>query len=49
MNKLLIVSILLRFSCAREFRDKEDIVLSILSKNVVGKTSGLIWVIRRIT
>lgn len=38
MNKLLIVSILLCFSCARQFRDKEDIVLYVLSKNVVGKT-----------
>lgn len=38
MNKLLIISILLCLSCARQFRDKEDIVLCVLSKNVIGKT-----------
>lgn len=38
MNKLLIISILLCLSCARQFRDTEEIVLSVLSKNVVGKT-----------
>ncbi|WP_293938205.1 hypothetical protein [Sphingobacterium sp. UBA5996] len=38
MNKLLIISILLCLSCARQFRDTDEIVLSVLSKNVVGKT-----------
>jgi len=38
MNKLLIISIFFCLSGTGLAQDKEDIVLSILSKNVVGKT-----------
>ena len=38
MNKLLIISIFFCLSGTGLAQDKEDIVLSVLSKNVVGKT-----------
>jgi hypothetical protein len=37
MNKLLIISILLCLSCAGISQDKEDVVLLVLSKSVVGQ------------
>lgn len=37
MNKLLMMSILLWLSCSGLSQDKEDIVLSVLSKGVIGK------------
>ncbi|MGA6119279.1 hypothetical protein [Sphingobacterium anhuiense] len=37
MNRFLIISILLCLSCTGLSQDKEDIVLSVLSKSVVGK------------
>ncbi|WP_343318266.1 hypothetical protein [Sphingobacterium multivorum] len=38
MNKLLMMCILLCLSCSGLSQDKEDIVLSVLSKDVIGKT-----------
>lgn len=37
MNKLLIFSILLCLSCAGFSQDKEDVVLLVLSKSVIGQ------------